>query len=340
MSDDPSATVIVSREALRPPLAKLLIRKGMFAAEADIAIDRLIDTEVLGRHEHGLRTLPRLLEAMDSGDIDPRARVLTTVDFPAGALLDGSTGMGHVAVSRAMTLAVEKAREVGMAVVAIRNSQPCGESAVYTRLAARQGFLTILTTSTGKANTTGLLASPAILGDHPVSVGVPTRDGTGWSCSMTAASVSAAGLNRHQQLGGVLPDATAWTADGQPASAAAEADLLRPAGGLCGIGLALMSSALTTGLTGSRLPLHKRKRTHFCDGSEHVCVVIDPARFGSTDRLFEEWSAASEVWRPHLPELFPPLPAESGEVLLHRCDLKELAQLLFTAKQSIPWESV
>lgn len=338
MPDAPSETVVLSREALRPPLAKLLIRKGMFAAEADIAIDRLLDAEVLGRHEYGLRSLPHLLEAMDCGDIDPRARVLTTVDFPAGALLDGSTGMGHVAVSRAVSLAVDKAREVGVAVVAVRNSQPCGESAVYTQMAARQGFLAILTTSTGKANTTGLQASPAILGDHPMAVGVPTRDGVGWSCSMTAASVSAAGLARHRQLGKSLPESAAWTADGRPACAAAEAELLRPDGGLCGIGLALMSSALTAGLTGSRLPIHKRKRTHFCDGSEHVCVVIDPERFGSKERLFEEWSAAAEVWRPHLPELFPTLSGDAQQILLHRCDLQDLTPLLTAARQPVPWE--
>lgn len=338
MPDVPSATVVVPREALRPPLAKLLVRKGMFAAEADIAIDRLLDAEVMGRHEYGLRALPRLLDAMDSGDIDPRARVLKAVDFPAGAVLDGSTGMGHVAVSRAVALAVDKAREVGVAVVAVRNSQPCGESAVYTQIAARQGFLAILTTSTGKATTTGLQASPAILGDHPVAVGVPTRDGAGWSCSMTAAAVSAAGLDRHRQLGAGLPEAVAWTADGRPACAAAEAELLRPAGGLCGIGLALMSSALTAGLTGSRLPLHKRKRTHFCDGSEHVCVVIDPERFGSKERLYEEWSAAVEVWRPHLPDLFPTFATDADHILLHRCDLQDLTPLLTAAKQPVPWE--
>ena len=332
-----SGLLSVHRAAARPILARLLIKKGMFAAEAEIAIDRLFDAEVVGRHEHGLRALPALLAAMDAGDIDPRARVLTTTDFPAGALLDGGSGMGHVAVSRAVTLAVEKARDTGVAVVAVRNSQNCGESAVYTRLAASQGLLAILTSSSGQANTTAVHASPAILGDHPVAIGVPTRDGRGWSCSVTAATVSSAGLARSRDVGAPLPEAAAWTVDGQQTIAAAEAELLRPAGGLCGVGLGLMSSALTCGLTGARLPLHKRKRSTFCDGSEHVCVVLDPVRFGSRERLFDEWSAAAEVWQPHLPELFPPAPAGSDEVRLHRVDLTELTLLLQSAKLDVPW---
>ena len=54
--------------------------KCMFAVEAEITADRLVDADVRGIHSHGSRALPRYIKAMDEGNIDPRASITTVCD--------------------------------------------------------------------------------------------------------------------------------------------------------------------------------------------------------------------------------------------------------------------
>ena len=113
-SDAESSSMMrVDRANLTQLILKLLQRKGVFASEAEIVVSRLIEADRCGQFADGVGSLPQYLDAMDLGDIDPRARIITLSDTPASAFFDGSTGIGHVAATRAMLLAIEKARIVG-----------------------------------------------------------------------------------------------------------------------------------------------------------------------------------------------------------------------------------
>lgn len=144
---DPASIVQVDRAVLQQLVVKLLQRKGMFAAEAEIVAERMIEADVQQRPGEGTGSLAEYLDAMDLGDIDPRARTLTVSETPAIAVLDGSTGMGHVAATRAMLMALEKANSVGTGCVSVKNSRLCGDLGGIVRLAANQGLIGLITTS-------------------------------------------------------------------------------------------------------------------------------------------------------------------------------------------------
>lgn len=146
-SSDPTLIVEIDRSTLQQLIVKLLQRKGMFAAEGEIVAERMIEADLLQRFGDGTGTLPEYLEAMDLGDIDPRARLITINETAATAVLDGSTGMGHVANTKATAIAIEKANSVGIGTVVIKNSRPCGDLGVIANLAARQGLLGLVSTS-------------------------------------------------------------------------------------------------------------------------------------------------------------------------------------------------
>lgn len=142
-----NSAIQVDRATLQQLIVKLLQRKGMFVAEAEIVAERMIDADDHGRPHDGAGSLPEILDAMDLGDIDPRARVITISETPAIAVLDGSTGVGHVATTKAMLLAVEKAAAVGTGTVIIRNSRPCGDLGAIARIAAGRDQIGIVATS-------------------------------------------------------------------------------------------------------------------------------------------------------------------------------------------------
>jgi Malate/L-lactate dehydrogenase len=139
--------ISVDRAQVQELAMKLLQRKGMFAADAEIVLQRLVEADVCGRHDDGLGSLPQYLDAMDLGDIDPRARLITLTETPAISVVDGSTGMGHVAATRAMVTAIDKAKVVGIGSVAVKNSRPCGDLGGIALLAAQAGLIGIASTS-------------------------------------------------------------------------------------------------------------------------------------------------------------------------------------------------
>lgn len=162
----PEHAIATDRATLQPLIVKLLQRKGMFVAEAEIVADRMLDADEQGIPAAGVATLSEFLEAMDLGDIDPRARLIVIRESATSALLDGSTGMGHVAVTRAMVQAVEKAEAGGIGSVVVRNSRHCGDLGVIARQAAGRGLI-------GVAFASGTNGSP----DNTVAWAIPGTGG-------------------------------------------------------------------------------------------------------------------------------------------------------------------
>lgn len=164
-SGSPSITR-VDRVMLTQLIVKLLQRKGMFAAEAEIVASRMIEANQCSRFVDGVASLSQYLDAMDLGDIDPRARIITLSETPAVTLLDGSTGIGHVAATRAMLLAIDKARVIGTGTIVIKNSRLCGDVGVIARMAADVGLIGFVTNSFAERVVNGV-------GDHSLAWALP-----------------------------------------------------------------------------------------------------------------------------------------------------------------------
>lgn len=192
-ASDSETFVPVERVALAQVAGKLLQRKGMFAAEAEIVVQRMIEADLAGRPSDGSGRLPEYLDAMDLGDIDPRARLITVTETPAIAVLDGSTGMGHVAASRGMMMAVDKGKASGIGKVIIRNSRPGGDLGRIAALAASQGLIGLVTVSLDVASDGTKLSNiawsvPAAPGLMPL-VNRANRDDLGESMAFLYAVV-------------------------------------------------------------------------------------------------------------------------------------------------------
>lgn len=250
----------VSTSALQNWMHKVLQRKGLFAVDADLLIARLWEAEARGRPAGGLAAFEEIVAAIDAGDIDPRARTLTVVDQGAVAVIDGSTGAGQVGASRGMLLAIQKAQALGLALVLVKNSQPCRDVAVIAEMAAAAGCLGWCTSNVGKATVPLDEGGPAWLGTHPQAWALPDQQ---------KAWVSYA-------------DCT----DGGPTPS------------LAGMVRGVVSLAMTAGLTGSRLPSSKKRASPFGAGAEHACLAVHSEVFGGGFRFGEELAAQEAALRP------------------------------------------
>lgn len=287
---DDSQESVVPVDLLRELIVAVLIRKGMFGAEADIAADRLIEADLRGIHSHGSRTLPKYIQAMDDGDIDPRAMSITAAETPAMAVIEASGGMGHVAATRAMELAIAKAREVGVGTVVVKKGQHFGAAGLYPLLAVQAGMVGFCTTSTGTATVAAYGSREPGTANNAMAWGIPTGSGAPWILDMAIAEASWGKIETLGMYGQPIPATWALDEEGQPTTSASDAKTLQPASGARGSGLGFLCSALTSALIGRRNPIHKVVNP-FGPGSDHFFQAIDPSHFGDPERFIKEIDA-------------------------------------------------
>ncbi|MBL8851277.1 MAG: Ldh family oxidoreductase, partial [Planctomycetaceae bacterium] len=255
--------------------------------DAEVAADRLVEADIRGIQSHGTRALPRYLNSIDTGDLDPRAAVLTVHETAAIGVLDGGRAIGHVAATKGMQLAIKKAREVGTGTVAVRNSQHYGAASVYTLMAVAEGMIGYSTTSTAGPTVAAFGSRGPAVANNAFSWGVPSRTGAPFVLDMACAATSWGKVESFQLYGLPLPDGFALDAEGRPTNEAKAAKTLMPCAGARGFGLAFLSSVLAGPLVGGKLPLHKTGRPAE-EHSEHFFYVIDLKQFGDEDRFYKE----------------------------------------------------
>jgi len=288
---DHAQEIIVRAEAIRTLIITVLIRKGMFQAEAEIAADRMVEADLRGIHSHGSRALKKYIEAMNEGNIDPRAMSITLVETPAIAVIEASGGLGHVSATRGMDLAIKKAREVGTGTVVIRKGQHFGAAAVYVLRAIAEGMIGFCTTSTGTATVAAYGSREPASANPAMAWGIPTGSGAPFVLDMAIAEASWGKIETRGLYGLPIPPHWALNGEGEPTTDASQVVTLQPAAGARGAGLGFICAALTSALIGRKTPIHKPANNAFGPGSDHFFQAIDPRHFGEPEKFLKEIDA-------------------------------------------------
>lgn len=163
----------ISAEDLTKFVVSLATKSGVDETDAAIFADSLVNANLFGIDTHGVSRLPIYLKRISLGLIDPAAKMEFNKKMPAVGTLDAKNGLGQVAGVRAMNEAVAMAKECGVGMVGVVNSQHFGAAGYYCSLAARAGYV-------GLAFTNAEPALPpwgsyqAYFGTNPIAMAVPT----------------------------------------------------------------------------------------------------------------------------------------------------------------------
>jgi LDH2 family malate/lactate/ureidoglycolate dehydrogenase len=103
---------------------------GMPKDDAATIAALMADADLQGSDGHGVIRLPQYARRIRAGglNLNPAVRVLR--ERPGMALIDGDNGMGHLVMTRAALLAIEKARVAGVAWVGTRMSNHAGPASL------------------------------------------------------------------------------------------------------------------------------------------------------------------------------------------------------------------
>lgn len=278
---------VVQVEPLRNLLTKMFVKKGMFAPEAKIGAARLVEADLRGIHSHGSRAIGRYLTGMDGGNIDARAQLVAERETAAIAVINGGMGLGHVAATKAMQLAIEKAKNVGTGTVVVKRSQHFGAASVYSMMAADAGLIGYCTTSTGPAKVAAYGSVEPAIANVAFSWSVPSRSGPPFVLDMACAESSWGKIESMGMYGRQMPDGWALDESGQPTNDPSAAKTLLPSAGARGYGLGFLSSVLAGPLVGARMPIQKTHNVEG-EGSEHFFYAIDIEQFVDPEKFYKQ----------------------------------------------------
>src|SRR5689334_3317983 len=145
---------------------------GLSDSDATTGADALATTDAWGVFTHGTKGLAGYLRRLQAGGLNPRGVPRVVGEGGAWATVDGDSALGMVTSVFAMRTAMAKAKQQGIAYVAVRNSCHFGAAGYYAWLAAREGLIGI-----SMANDIPSVAAPgsrgAVTGSNPISYAVP-----------------------------------------------------------------------------------------------------------------------------------------------------------------------
>jgi LDH2 family malate/lactate/ureidoglycolate dehydrogenase len=149
---------------------------GVPLDEAIICRDVLLEADLKGLDTHGVNRLkPIYYDRVIVGKQKPITELEKIREGPTTAVIDAHNGMGMVAARKSMDLAIRKAKQYGIGMVAVRNSTHYGIAGYYAEMASKEGLLGITGTNARPAIAPTFGVEP-MLGTNPLTFSFPSDE--------------------------------------------------------------------------------------------------------------------------------------------------------------------
>lgn len=273
--------MIVSTEKLYQAAQIILTNLGESSENAAKVADVLLKADKRGVSTHGTYLLKVMEVRVKKGQLRLPTTIQVVSDSDATAILDGGNGIGMLAGLKALDIGVEKAREYGIGIVLVRNTNNLGSLACYTMLAAEKGMIAIMSCNAAPAMAPWGGAEQ-FMGTNPIGISIPA-DGPGFTADMATSIVARGKIREVLRQGYEIPEGWALNKEGVPTTKPEEAitGSLLPFGGAKGSALALAVDIISGMLSGAAYG-PEIKSFHTLDGPTGVgasLIVIDVGRF-------------------------------------------------------------
>ncbi len=208
-----NGAVFVSFDIMESFMTDVFMYLGVPEEDAKISADVLITADKLGIDSHGVNRLkPIYYDRIKDGIQFPVTDFEIVKESPTTAVIDGHHGMGHVIAKRSMQMAIDKAKQYGMGMVAVRNSTHYGIAGYYPLMAVKEGMIG-LTGTNARPSVAPTFGVENMMGTNPLTFGIPTDEEFPFLLDC-ATSVSQRGkIEVYDRIGKDIP--SGWVIDDQ-----------------------------------------------------------------------------------------------------------------------------
>jgi LDH2 family malate/lactate/ureidoglycolate dehydrogenase len=228
---------------------------GLPTADAQKIAGLMVEADLIGADNHGVFRLAQYVRRIKARGVAVRPTIKVIQETHATALVDGGNAMGHLVMSRATELAIDKAKQRGVAWVGARNSNHAGPAALYASMPMAHDMIGLYI-AVGNANHMPPWGGiDMLLSTNPIAIAVPAMDEPPIVLDM-ATSVAAYGkVKGAAQRGETMPEGWMMDRQGRPLTDPKRADegFVLPIGAYKGYALALLFGLLAGTLNGAAM---------------------------------------------------------------------------------------
>jgi len=276
----------ISFEDLKAQFKRVLIKKGCDEASADLSAQLMTETSCDGVYSHGVNRFARVVEYIDKGYIDLKAKPAKVEGMGAFERWNGNLGLGNVNAKLAMDRAIELARENGIGCVAMANTNHWLRGGSYGWQAADAGCVGICWTNT-QPNMPAWGARDRRIGNNPFIMAVP-REGGHVVVDIAMAQFSYGQMDNKALRGEMLPVPGGYDEQGQlscdPKEIAKTWRVL-PIGYWKGSALSIVLDLVATVLSGGRSVANIGKMSSDEYSLSQVFIALNAKRIAGEDYL-------------------------------------------------------
>lgn len=273
----------------------IFISLGFHKEDAAKITDVLLKADLFGVESHGISRIQKYIKLISNNIVDIHAIPELVFETPVSAVYDAKSAMGQLVSIQAMDKAIAKAKENGIGLVQVRNSNHYGIAGYYVLKALKEGLIGICMTNT-MAIMVPTFAAEALLGSNPIAFGFPGGDKPFLFDGATTV-ITRGKVELYKKLNKELP--YQWTVDSTGEVTYTPQIVLEnisekkgggilPVGGVGeeqagykGYGFAYICELLTSVLSGGVNSIHKEDN----GDTSHAFYAIDPALFGNPDEI-------------------------------------------------------
>jgi LDH2 family malate/lactate/ureidoglycolate dehydrogenase len=236
-----------------------MVRLGLPDHDAAVVAALMAQADLQGSDGHGVSRLPQYARRIKAGGFNVKPNIRVMREQASTALVNGDNGMGHLVMSRATEIAIEKARATGIGWVNSQFSNHAGPASLYARMPLAHDMIGLYF-AVGNANHLppwgGL---DMLLSTNPIAAAIPAGAEQPIVLDM-ATTVAAYGKVKTKALRGEsMPVGWMIDREGKPLTdpKRAEEGMLLPLGGMeagyKGYGLAMIIGLLAGTLGGAAM---------------------------------------------------------------------------------------
>ena len=260
----------------------LLIKVGLKRENAQIVAESLVFADLRNVSSHGIVRLPTYIDRIGNGIVNVQPEMNFVSEKGAVRVLDAKNGLGQLAGHMAMQKAVSLAREFGIGMVAVKNSNHFGTASYFSMMAMKENMIGITMSNASPAIAPFGTITP-LLGTNPLSIAIPAKNKVPIVLDMAMSTVARGKIRLSALKNEQIPLDWGLDEEGRPTADPQKAlkGSLAPIGGAKGSALALIVDLICGVMTGTCLTGGVKNVTDMSGPSDtgHAFIAINIADF-------------------------------------------------------------
>jgi LDH2 family malate/lactate/ureidoglycolate dehydrogenase len=208
--------VHVQEGPLRETVVRVFQKMGVPEADCHLGADVLVTADMRGVETHGVSNMLRsYVNGYKDGSINPEPVLHVLRETPSTANVDSDRGLGIIMTPKAMEMAIEKAKKVGIGMVTIRNGRHLGMASYHAMMALKHDMIGVCMTSCPPSVLPTFGAVPR-MGTNPIAMAAPAGEEPPFVFDAATSTVAGNKLGLARRLGNNLMGGWVADTDGVP----------------------------------------------------------------------------------------------------------------------------